>query len=252
MTQLPVELDEFFAAHDYSERTIEAVRYDVAKFVKHFTSVNNERLDVQRITTSDVSGFKNHLRDVQRQSVSTVNRALVSVRRFLDYLASVGKLSSNPAKGVKEIKRGVPLQPKSLSPAQINKVFREAELRGDLRAIACLKLMAMAGLRVSDVISLEIADVMLAPRSGHVVCRRGKGNKQRIVLCLRIMCQGEKKRRSYYRGVNPYIFIKSGVKKSPEQYFFYKRSNKDHREYNNCISHYHGFRKNRIKRNAGN
>ena len=180
MTQLPVELDEFLAAHDYSDRTVEAIRYDIAKFVRWFTNANQERFDSRRISTADVASFRSHLREVRRQSVSTVNRALVSVRRFLDYLVSVGKLSSNPAKRVKEIKR-TPTSPKGLTTAKVRKILREAELRGDLRATACLSLMAMAGLRVSDVVNLEIGDVMIAPRSGHVVCRRGKGNKQRIV-----------------------------------------------------------------------
>jgi len=178
MAQLPVELDEFLAAHDYSDRTVEAIRYDIAAFVRYFVGGNNETFALHRISTSDIAGFRNHQRDVRRLSVSSVNRALVSLRRFLGYLTSVGKLPANPAKGVKEIKRA-PSVPKGLTAAEVRRVLRETELRGDLRANACLKLMALAGLRVSDVINLEIGDVMIAPRSGHVVCRRGKGNKQR-------------------------------------------------------------------------
>ncbi len=42
-------------------------------------------------------------------------------------------------------------------------------------------LMLHAGLRASEVVGLELDDVTIGLRSGHVVCRHGKGNKQRIV-----------------------------------------------------------------------
>lgn len=42
-------------------------------------------------------------------------------------------------------------------------------------------MMVHAGLRASEVAGLELDDVTIASRSGEIVCRQGKGNKQRTV-----------------------------------------------------------------------
>ena len=75
----------------------------------------------------------------------------------------------------------MPSVPKGLSPAEVRRIVREVELRGDFRAAAILGLMLFCGLRVSDVVGMEMKDLVMGPKSGQVVCRRGKGNKQRIV-----------------------------------------------------------------------
>ncbi len=180
MTEIGVLLDEYLAARDCSRHTAKAIKCDLAKFVKWFESANQERFDVHRVTVRDVADFREHCHRVKRQAVSTVNRALVSLRRILGYLVLSGGISSNPADAVKEIKR-MPTVPKGLSTAEVRKVMREVELRGDVRAAAVLNLMLFGGLRVSDVVGLELDDAVIGERSGQVICRHGKGNKQRIV-----------------------------------------------------------------------
>ncbi len=75
----------------------------------------------------------------------------------------------------------MPTVPKGLSTAEVRRVMREVELRGDVRSAAILSLMLFGGLRVSDVAKLELDDVVITERSGQLTCRRGKGNKQRIL-----------------------------------------------------------------------
>ena len=128
----------------------------------------------------DVADFREHLARVRRQAVATVNRALVTIRRYLRHLVASGALSGNPAEAVKELRR-MPIIPKGLSTSEVRKILREIELRQDQRAGACIGLMLYAGLRASEVVGLELDDVAIASRSGEVVCRQGKGNKQRTV-----------------------------------------------------------------------
>jgi integrase/recombinase XerC len=59
--------------------------------------------------------------------------------------------------------------------------LRELELREDIRAAAIFSVMLYTGCRVSDVVNLELTDLMLSERSGTVVFRFGKGGKQRCV-----------------------------------------------------------------------
>ena len=180
MSQLPACVDDFLAANDFSAHTVKAIKSDLAKFARWFVAANNERFDPARVTVRDVADFRDHLARVCRQAVSTTNRALVSVRRFLGYLVASGALSGNPAESVKELRR-MPILPKGLTTAEVRKILREIELRQDHKAGACIGLMLHGGLRASEVVGLELDDVTIAPRSGQVVCRRGKGNKQRIV-----------------------------------------------------------------------
>ena len=128
MTNLPMLVDDFLSAHDYSPHTDKAIRSDLTKFARWFTTANNERFDPTRVTVRDVADFREHLARVRRQQVSTVNRALVSVRRFLGHLVQSGALPDNPAKSVRELRR-VPTVPKGLATGQVRKIMREVELR---------------------------------------------------------------------------------------------------------------------------
>ena len=180
MTSLPTLVDDFLSAHDYSHHTDRAIRSDLTKFAKWFVSANDERFDLTRVTVRDIADFREHLSRVRRQSIATVNRALVSIRRFLAHLVQSGALPDNVAESVKELKR-MPITPKGLTTGQVRKILREIELRQDLRAGGIIGLMLFGGLRVSDVIGLDLDDVSITPRSGQVICRHGKGNKLRIV-----------------------------------------------------------------------
>ena len=89
-------------------------------------------------------------------------------------------MESNPAKQVKELRRQ-PLAPKGLERADVRRLLREIELRQDIRAGAIFSLMLYTGCRVSDLVNLELPDLMIGERNGSVVFRHGKGNKQRTV-----------------------------------------------------------------------
>ena len=180
MTNLSACVNDFISSNDFSAHTVKAIRSDIRKFETWFVNSNSEPFDPARVTVRDVADFREHLARVRRQSVATVNRALVSIRRFLGHLVQSGAVSANAAEAGKELRR-MPIQPKGLSTSQVRKILREIELRQDYKAGACIGLMLHAGLRASEVVALEIDDVTVASRSGQVVCRHGKGNKQRTV-----------------------------------------------------------------------
>jgi len=171
---------QFLDAHDFSVNSRRAFTLDFRKFAAWFTSANKERFMVARITTRDISDFKDNLRREQGQAVATVNRALVTLRRYLGWLAQQGVISANPAQAVKELRRQQ-LAPKGLERPIVRRLLREVELREDIRATAIFGLMLYTGARVSDVVNLELTDLLLGERSGTATFRFGKGNKQRTV-----------------------------------------------------------------------
>jgi site-specific recombinase XerD len=163
----------FLAGHDFSANSRRAFSQDVRKFAAWFSSANREPFTVGRVTARDVADFRDHLRREQGQAVATVNRALVTVRRFCTWLNEQGHVAGNPATKVKELKR-VALAPKGLERSQVRRLLREVELRGDLRAGAVFSLMLYTGCRGSDLVNLELADLLLGERGGTVVFRLGK------------------------------------------------------------------------------
>ena len=170
----------FLAAHDFSANSRRAFIQDVRKLARWFTSANKEPFKVGRVTTRDVADFRDCLRREQGQAVATVNRALVTVRRFFAWLVDQGHVTANPARKVKELRR-VQLAPKGMERSDVRRLLREVELREDIRANAIFSLFLWTGARVSDVVQLELPDLMLNERSGTVVFRFGKGAKQRSV-----------------------------------------------------------------------
>jgi len=183
---LPVGAEEaslfhrFLSDHDFAADTRRAFAQDIRKFARWFSSSNKEPFAVSRVTLRDISDFRDYLRREKSQAVSTVNRCLVTVRRFFGWLVEQGIASINPANKVKELRRQ-PLAPKGLDRSQVRKLLREIELRQDIRANAIFSLMLFTGCRVGDLINLELSDLLIGDRSGSVVFRFGKGNKQRSV-----------------------------------------------------------------------
>ena len=171
---------QFLDDHDFSAHTRRAFSQDIRKFAKWFTVANHEPFTVVRVTVRDITDIKEHLRREKGQAVATVNRCLVTLRRFFRWLVENGNIETNPAKPVKELRQQT-LAPKGLERSQVRKLLREVELRNDIRANAIFCTFLWTGCRVSDLIELCLDDLMLSERSGTAVFRHGKGGKQRSV-----------------------------------------------------------------------
>lgn len=184
--EIPVAGDEdllfaqFLDAHDLAPNSRRAFVQDMRKFGQWFTTANREPLAVKRVTVRDITDFREHLRREQSQAVATINRCIVTLRKFFGWLADQGHIPANPAKPVKELKRQA-LAPKGLDRSQVRKLLREVELRQDTRSTGIFNLLLFTGCRVGDLVGLELNDLMISERSGSVVFRYGKGNKQRSV-----------------------------------------------------------------------
>ena len=125
--------------HDFAANSRRALVQDLRKFAGWFSGANHEPFRIARVTTRDITDFRDCLRREQNQAVATINRALVTIRRFFTWLVENGHASLNPAKPVKELRRQQ-LAPKGLDRSQVRKLLREVELRQDIRAGAIFSL----------------------------------------------------------------------------------------------------------------
>lgn len=170
----------YIDGHDFAANSRRAVVQDLRKFAAWFSTANVEPFRIARVTTRDITDFRDQLRRQEGQAVATINRAVVTLRGFFAWLVDKGQLPANPVKPVKELRRQL-LAPKGLDRSQVRRLLREIELRQDVRAGAIFSLLLYTGCRVSDAVGIELHDLMLSERSGSVVFRLGKGNKQRSV-----------------------------------------------------------------------
>lgn len=117
-----------------------------------------------------------------RVSTRTLARKLGSVRALCAYLESLGKLEGNPARSLSmpKLRQRLPLVLSQDSAAGLMSAAGQAESRPAVRArdTAILELLYGAGLRVSEVVSLDLHSIDLGARRVRVL---GKGRKERIV-----------------------------------------------------------------------
>jgi site-specific recombinase XerD len=170
----------FLESHDFRPNTVRALTSDLHRLMVWFSARNGEQFVLERVTTRDITDFKNYMRNEKGLAISSVNRALVMVRKFLGWLVKTGELASNPAEMVKEL-RQVELAPKGLTAQEVRRLLRELELRRDVRSTAIFSLLLYTGCRVGDLVQLELSDLVLSERSGSATFRHAKGGKERTV-----------------------------------------------------------------------
>jgi integrase/recombinase XerC len=122
--------------------------------------------------------LRSYLRKCAPTSVTRA-RKLSSLRAFVRYLKAAGRLDHDPTEALEAPIRRKRL-PKALSQTQAGELLDQEDAgRTPVRDRALLELMYAAGLRVSELVGVNLSDLDL--RGGTLVVR-GKGNKERVAL----------------------------------------------------------------------
>ncbi|MCW8331107.1 tyrosine recombinase XerC [Photobacterium sp. SDRW27] len=109
---------------------------------------------------------------------SSLSMRLSALRSFFDYLVHQGVLKANPAKGVSAPRKARPL-PKNLDVDEMDQLLSVDEDDPlSIRDRAMMELMYGAGLRLSELVNLDVRDISLSKGDIRVI---GKGDKERIV-----------------------------------------------------------------------
>ena len=174
----------------------------VDRYLEHLRVTRNSSVHTQRSYAADLSGFTDFLErrgelgsfpaDLSRTTVRayvvalseegyskrSTARKLSSLRSFFNYLVRTGELESNPAEGVRAPKLDRPL-PRFLEVEEVERLMAAAsapDLWG-LRDRAILETLYGAGLRVSELVSVNVNDLDF---SAGLVRAQGKGRKERL------------------------------------------------------------------------
>lgn len=117
--------------------------------------------------------FVERLRNLERTS-TTISRNLASVRSFYKFLIYKGEVDKNPAKSVK-LEKSEKKLPQVLTGEEIELLLSQPDVTEPkgCRDKAMLELLYATGIRVSELINLNIKDINL--RSGVLFCESSKG-----------------------------------------------------------------------------
>lgn len=161
-----------------SVNTLSAYERDLAAFCEFLSLKDSSILDV---TSEDVEKFKSILIN-NGKSVATVSRSMSSLRSFYKYLVVSGIADSNPTVQVKNDK----VEKKFfeiLTEDEIDKLLAQpdtTDFKG-IRDKAMLEMLYATGMKVSELMSLNLSDVNL--KIGCVKCRNSKDtSRNRIIL----------------------------------------------------------------------
>lgn len=146
-----------------SECTIKAYESDIKLFLNHVDKCEKE------INMMDIIEYKNYL--MENNADSTVNRKIVAINRFFQFLVDCDILSKNPAEKVKTIKAEI-VEKNALTTEQIRAIMNVAKGRDKAIFVTLLN----TGLRVSELIDLTLEDI--GSNGTEVV---GKGRKVRMI-----------------------------------------------------------------------
>ena len=168
-------LDGLRVERGLAAHTLAAYRRDLADFAAF---LRRRGLEPGGITRGVLRAY---LHDLQQRgrAPSTLARRLAALRGFCRYLHEEGHLPADPAEGMSSPRPGRRL-PRVLAVEEVERVLEEPDPHtpAGLRDRALLELLYATGLRVSELVGLNLDDLLLD--HGLVRCR-GKGGKERVV-----------------------------------------------------------------------
>jgi site-specific recombinase XerD len=177
---LEAYLRELRALGNRSEYTIRNYRTDIGHFLRHCAEHGLEPLRVDR------TAFRAYLGGVKGAGIaaSSITRRTTTIHGFYRYLQREGAADRDLLFGIALPKRPRRL-PKVLDPSVIAALLAapDASTPQGLRDRAMLELLYGAGLRIAELVSLDMGQLDL---DGGMAIVRGKGAKERVVVFGRL------------------------------------------------------------------
>lgn len=199
-------LDYAITILNKSPNTVKEYNYDIANFLKYMKKqfklsdeknikaikINDMDITVmKKITLQDIHGYISYMARELNSSPATRARKISCIRVFFKYLTSKAKLLDiNPAQDLESPKIGHRM-PKYLSLEESKKlldVTQDESKRNNVRDYAIITLFLNCGMRLSELVNINITDIDFSESKMTVI---GKGNKERTIYlnkaCMKVI-----------------------------------------------------------------
>lgn len=168
----------------YAENTIAAYQNDLNQFFQYIRREKEEPKPESwpEIKKSTITQYIGHLK-TSGYSSSTVARKVAAIKSFFHYLVAEKIITEDPTYTLDSPKVKKRL-PKAISPGEVDRLLHapadENGPKGE-RDLALLEMLYASGMRVTELVSLDVADVELGNKAGKVRIRGKKASKEREV-----------------------------------------------------------------------
>lgn len=157
-----------------AKNTLQSYERDILQFDKY---LNEKKLNYSKIESKDIKEYLSYLQEIGKKT-SSISRSLASIRSFYQYETRVRKMKNNPTEGIQAPK--VEKHAPSILSSQEVELLLEQPKNVDLKGIrdkAMLEFAYATGMRVTEIISLNVEDVNL--ETATVLCKTN--SKQRVI-----------------------------------------------------------------------
>ena len=168
-------IDHLWLEDGLSKNTLNSYRFDLSIFVSWLAETKKiELLDVSELEIQEFLAFK-----FPTSKSRSISRLLATLRRFFRFLLRENKIKEDPTLKIQTPKIPKSL-PKSLSEDEVEGLLEAPDIKTDvgMRDRSMLELLYACGLRVSELVGIQLTEVIL---SDGVIRVTGKGSKIRLV-----------------------------------------------------------------------
>ncbi len=157
-----------------SLNTLQSYKRDILQYQEY---INKNGLNFLKIDSEGLNQYFEYLKSMNKKT-STISRNLATIRSFYQFLVRTKKIRKDPTIGVQspKVEKKVPNILTSKEVELLLEQPKDVDLKG-IRDKAMLEFAYATGMRVTEIISLDITDVNL--EENYVVCHNGA--KQRNI-----------------------------------------------------------------------
>lgn len=159
-----------------SDNTLQSYRRDIEQYEKY---VSDNKINYLKVTEETILEYMEYLREENKKE-STISRSLASIRSFYQYLIRIKKIKKDPTMTIESPKINKRI-PNILTSKEVELLLdqpKDVDLKGT-RDKAMLEVAYATGMRVTEIISLNVEDVHL--EEGYVTCKN-VGKQRNIPL----------------------------------------------------------------------
>ena len=151
-----------------SDNTLQSYKRDLKQFKQYLDSCDK---NYSKLTNQDIKDYISYLQESGKKA-SSISRCIASIRSFYQYELKNKKIKEDPTDNIQspKIEKRVPSVLTSKEVALLLDQPKDVDLKG-IRDKAMLEFAYATGMRVTEIISLNIEDVNL--KEGYVVCKTG-------------------------------------------------------------------------------
>ncbi|MCE5258486.1 MAG: tyrosine recombinase [Chloroflexi bacterium] len=172
-------LESLQADKKYSPNTIVAYRNDLGQFASYFETLVS---GWEQISKEQLVQYVNSLKGDREYASATVARKVAAIKSLFHFLASQGQIAQDPSAdlGTPHVRKSLPA---TISEQDVEKLLNAPDVDDaicGLRDRALLQVLYATGMRVSEVVALNLQDIDWG--NGSISCFHESGKVRKIPL----------------------------------------------------------------------